>query len=518
MPRSFVRSAVVVSAGVLISSSVLSAPASADTSQAALPTVTSVSPGRASAGGFQPVLIRGTHLTGATAVLFGAHPAESFEVQSARAVLAIAPAVPPGRRTHVQVQTPAGTSAQSPNDRITFLAPAPAHAANIPVGGPAYGDAYVLDCPAAGWCAAGDMLGGDEPVAFSVIEGGTAQTLAIPLPAGSNPRDAALFAVSCSAVNACIAVGDRDYKIGAMVATLHSGSVTSVPIDGVAGFPRSALEDASCDRAVCVAVGEDYNDSKGTSRSLILERGSDRSWAPVPAPREKFLLDVSCAGTTCVALGPTYAPALLVRTAAGWQETRAAAPAPGQTAELTAVNCYRQDACVAYGSFRDTNGLQHPLFERWDGTAWTAYPVERPVTLDNDFIPGPLDCTGSGTCYAAGDSTIYFHATAFVARLSGTRTSVSALPVRTDRGPVVGTSSVDLACASASFCVLGSSYQTHDPQFGQVYYDTYVLSNGVWTNEASPRSYAASCAPPNFCGLAGVDGSGGIVRTIEQRY
>ena len=86
------------------------------------PTVTSISPTSGPTAGGASVTITGTNLTGATAVMFGTTAATSFTVNSATQITAVAPAGAAGT-VDLTVTTPGGTSATSPADRYTFVAP-----------------------------------------------------------------------------------------------------------------------------------------------------------------------------------------------------------------------------------------------------------------------------------------------------------------------------------------------------------------------------------------------------------
>lgn len=80
-----------------------------------VPVVTSVSPRVLSARGGTPVRIVGRGFTGATAVLFNDPPALSFIVESDELIIAISPPLTPGVPVTIQVVTPGGTSAITPD-------------------------------------------------------------------------------------------------------------------------------------------------------------------------------------------------------------------------------------------------------------------------------------------------------------------------------------------------------------------------------------------------------------------
>jgi hypothetical protein len=101
------------------------------------PTVTSVSPNTGPTAGGTTVAIKGTNLAGATAVSVGGQAATGISVASASEVDAT---VPPGSAgtVDVTVTTPVGTSATSPTDEFTYVAP-PAVTSVSPASGPVAG-------------------------------------------------------------------------------------------------------------------------------------------------------------------------------------------------------------------------------------------------------------------------------------------------------------------------------------------------------------------------------------------
>jgi sugar lactone lactonase YvrE/alpha-tubulin suppressor-like RCC1 family protein len=96
------------------------------TFRTAAPTVTSVSPDSGAASGGTAVTIQGSNFFGVSAVRFGADAAESFKVESANSISAVAPSPTQGLGTvDVTVTTPAGTSATGSADRFTDLLTGP---------------------------------------------------------------------------------------------------------------------------------------------------------------------------------------------------------------------------------------------------------------------------------------------------------------------------------------------------------------------------------------------------------
>ncbi|NMO52413.1 phospholipase [Actinoplanes sp. TBRC 11911] len=93
-----------------------------------VPAVTAVSPAGGGTAGGTSVVIAGTWLSDATAVMFGTRAATSYTVDGRTRITAVAPAAPPGA-VDVTVTTGAGTSALRAADRYTYTAPAPANQA-----------------------------------------------------------------------------------------------------------------------------------------------------------------------------------------------------------------------------------------------------------------------------------------------------------------------------------------------------------------------------------------------------
>lgn len=86
---------------------------------AAAPTITSISPATGPADSGTEVTITGTGFDGATSVLFGGAPADSFIVDSSTQIRALTPFASPGT-VDVSVTTPAGTSENTSADNFTF--------------------------------------------------------------------------------------------------------------------------------------------------------------------------------------------------------------------------------------------------------------------------------------------------------------------------------------------------------------------------------------------------------------
>ncbi len=112
------------------------------TVNALVPTVTAVSPSAGPTGGANTVIITGTNLTGASAVMFGGTAATGFTVNGATQITATAPAGAAGT-VDIRVTTAGGTSAISANDEYTYVA-APTVTGRSPTSGPTGGGTSVV--------------------------------------------------------------------------------------------------------------------------------------------------------------------------------------------------------------------------------------------------------------------------------------------------------------------------------------------------------------------------------------
>ncbi len=147
------------------------------------PSLASVSPNSGPPAGGTTVTIMGSSFTGASAIQFGSIPASTFSVASDTQMTAVSP---PGSGTvDVTVTTPAGTSAASPADQFTYVAP-PSVAAVKPNQGPAGGGTKVVVAGAGFTGATAVRFGSTAAASFVVTNDTTIQAVS---PAGSGTVD-----------------------------------------------------------------------------------------------------------------------------------------------------------------------------------------------------------------------------------------------------------------------------------------------------------------------------------------
>jgi hypothetical protein len=325
-------------------------------------------------------------------------------------------------------------------------------------------------------------VGGDGGALVERMSGRrwTAQSLA--LPAGMSSLS--LDAVACPGLNACEAVGSTTGELGQIpLAEAWNGSGWSQQATAVQQSAAD-LAGVSCQaRSRCIAVGSYTDpdaDQVGFSEAL-----SAGSWSLQPLPgdagpggaadlypqairaeaRNPFppaihpeeqdptpttaqLDGVSCARTTCIAVGSYVNPpnsgssGTYATLAEQWNGMSWSALHPSNRRVLTAISCASVHACLAVNGGADA--------QRWNGHTWSfiQFPDARSLFL------GAVSCPTTATCVLAGTekgrvSVWRWHA--------GRMTSESVPNPRR----AVFVSVTGISCASTNACVAVGTYAVH---------------------------------------------------------
>ena len=195
------------------------------------------------------------------------------------------------------------------------------------------------------------------------------QTSAVPKPEGATSLT--LEGISCSAANACLAVGF--YGSGAHPlaeywnGTKWTAGQPSLPAGSAAGY----LYGVSCGSAGdCWAYGK-------TQPSFLEEY-----------EQGKNLFRISRAGT---ATRGRYVSTPIVP--------------EGSSVSVNGVSCSAEAACTAVGSYANPQAETRPLAFTWDGSSWRFQPVPTPTEATSSSLLG-VSCTGSTQCGLLGYSKI----------------------------------------------------------------------------------------------------------------
>ncbi|HEY2552639.1 MAG TPA: hypothetical protein VGI64_18880, partial [Streptosporangiaceae bacterium] len=274
-----------------------------------------------------------------------------------------------------------------------------------------------------------------------------------PNPAGS--VGSSLSGVSCSAADACTAVGsDESVSGGQGVFTTYAErwDGSSWTIQNTPAGTSSNLNGVDCLSATdCVAVG-DILTGVGINLDTLAETWNGSTWTiqgtPTPTGATRaFLSEVSCvSATSCEAVGSfnrkTSNEFLFAEKWNGtsWklQTTPALASSPNN--RFNGVSCTSVSSCIAVGTAGSSM-----LAEHWNGSSWT---IMSPTSPAGGFLGG-VSCTSANACTAAGDYNNGSGVVSLAERWDGSTWTQQSTPNR------IGASVSDLtdvSCASAKQC------------------------------------------------------------------
>jgi hypothetical protein len=235
------------------------------------------------------------------------------------------------------------------------------------------------------------------------------------IPTVSGAKEASLNGVSCLSGGFCMAAGFYTSTAGThfVLTESRSGSewkIVSTPEP--AGTLNSFLEGVSCVSATeCTAVGY-YENGSGVIAALV-ERWNGTEWKiqTVPGPSgatESKPLGVSCAAANACTLVGHYlnsskveVPLAEVWNGTEWSVQSVPSPSGATKANLSGVSCTSAAACTATGSYNNSSGVEAPLAERWNGTAWAIQSAPTPEGKEGNLGSG-VSCTTSTACTAVG--------------------------------------------------------------------------------------------------------------------
>ncbi len=192
----------------------------------------------------------------------------------------------------------------------------------------------------------------------------------------SLPANSGLIAVSCSAANACTAVGTSFSTVTGLrsgIAEQWNGSAWSAQAFAQPG-PNTVATGVSCPTATsCMAIGS-FGTSVGTS--ALSESWNGSTWTPVATVSASVtgLNGVSCVSATdCTAVGTaststgTQVTVAQAWNGSAWTLQTTPNPAGATASALEGVSCPTITDCTAAGLSRVVNPTDHTLAEQWTG-------------------------------------------------------------------------------------------------------------------------------------------------------
>jgi len=355
---------------------------------------------------------------------------------------------------------------------------------------------------------------------------------------------AAIVAVTCPTATTCVAVGSYHEAGGhlrGLLATLSKGTWTATlaPLPDVTPMNTgdSSLTDVACHGAgFCVAVGWGTN-ANGDSHGL-LETLSGGVWTPTQAPLPARMAMTSAASLTavscpavrfCVAVGNVFdaqpsALGLIDTFSAGHWTASPPPPSPANANAapeiyLQNVNCPAADACVAIGSYVDTNDNIPGLIETLSHGMWTPTEVPRAAVF-------AVTCPAAGSCVAVGSTfgrTGRLHG--LIETLSRGFWTARQAPLpengATDQSPVLDA----VTCSAVGSCVAIGAYTGtrlgHDDLVDVLHGSMWRPTRVALPAEGEAHHDALTCLTPASCVAVGsyLDTGGtalhGLVETLS---
>ena len=270
-----------------------------------------------------------------------------------------------------------------------------------------------------------------------------------------------MLAVSCPTSTSCTTVGAANNAPFVESWNGTSWSVQSIPAPSPS--VSSKLEGISCTAAnACTAVGS-YKEASGASnyKKPLAESWNGTSWSikTTPSPGEAkgavMLSGVSCSSASaCTAVG-RYAPIIgeepaeqrtLVESWNGTSWTVQSSPNSTQKVNgLVGVSCTASSACTAVGSAQPgptNNENQASLAERWNGSEWKIQAT--PEKSRSGYSFAEVSCASVSVCLAVGNESWPGETRGIVELWNGSQWTKQLN---------IGKLAADVSCPSTTWCM-----------------------------------------------------------------
>ncbi len=334
---------------------------------------------------------------------------------------------------------------------------------------------------------------------------------------------------TCISATDCWAVGRYDAGSADQTLIAHwdgvSWSIVSSP--NATAAEDNALTSVACTSASnCWAVG--YYEAEDALQTLIL-RWNGTTWSLVASPntsitQENVLRSVTCASASaCWAVGyfnagSAYQTLIARWNGTAWSITTSPNTLALQTNILNDVTCTSATDCWAVGYYRSSLAVNQTLVQRWNGSSWSIVTSANTLPTEANILEG-ITCASAADCWAVGSSDTGGVLRTLTQRWNGILWSTVASPNAT---PTTNNVLSDVTCLSGSDCwAIGNFKNGTTPQ-------TLIERwNGTaWTVVASPNTSGTEnntisslhCVSPTECVAAGFYNSGGLNRTLVERW
>jgi hypothetical protein len=222
--------------------------------------------------------------------------------------------------------------------------------------------------------------------------------------------------VWCTGSEACTAVGHYLNSSGTEVTLAESSKGSEWSREETVtptGAKSSSLASVSCSAAeACTAVGHYVNSS--SVEVTLAERWNGKEWViqstvtPTGA-KSSSLASVSCsAAAACMAVGHfVNSSGVEVTLSESWNGTSWSLKEPpnptgAKGSSLGGVSCTTSEACTAVGRYVNSSSVEGTLAESWNGKEWSIQETSNPEAKSSALVG--VSCTSSTACMASGHS------------------------------------------------------------------------------------------------------------------
>lgn len=345
------------------------------------------------------------------------------------------------------------------------------------------------------------------------------------IPASEEGSSLDLASVSCTAANACTAVGteiEPEWETELVAAVRWNGSswsaqATPEPSPSLG----SRLEGVSCwSSSGCIAVGTNSVEAPASSQAIaMIWNGTEWKAQTVPNPVGGTLTElhsVSCTSSSfCIAVGNYTVGGKNVPLAEVWNGTEwkvQTTPNPpvleANPVQAKGVSCVSSSFCEMVGYYVGESGKFEPFAETWNGTEWKLQAVTPPTGFKRAELLG-VSCTATNSCHAVGT----YNDSANNPKTLATSWNGTSWLV-TESATPSGATSVRLAgasCVAANDCHAVGAYNGNTAlteKFAQWSAQTVPMPGGASVLTLD----AVSCTAANACTAVGGTGSVAAVR------
>jgi hypothetical protein len=235
-----------------------------------------------------------------------------------------------------------------------------------------------------------------------------------PTPSGAKTTD--LDGVSCTSLTACMAVGYYESSLGLIKALAESWNGAEWQIDSTpepSGTLGSLLSRVSCSASnACSAVGWYENSSKVEVPWVLRWNGTTWSLQTAPAPsgaKASYPNGVSCASASACTMAGYYENSSGTDTAFAevwngteWTMQSVPGPSGSKKTRVSGLSCSASTACTMVGEYENSSGVEVTLAERWNGTEWSVQSTPNPTGAKVSYLIGGVSCASSTACTAVG--------------------------------------------------------------------------------------------------------------------